>query len=168
MTNDIGGERRLLTALFDSRAEAEAAERELLSAGFEPRDIDLIPKAAGDLTQAVGEPATHDRFWHALKNLFLPEHDQSIFEEGLRRGGVLVNVVTVGSNYSIAAAILDRDGAVDIETREAQWQQDGWVREAAQDPMDSAAGTRSTSVESLEPEGTKRRFRRYLIGADEI
>jgi hypothetical protein len=118
--SDIGGERRLLAALFDTRADAEAAEWELLSVGFEPRDISLLPTVKGNSTEAGGEWATQDGFWQTLKSLLLPQHDQSTVEEALRRGEVLVSVATVGSDYSVAAAILYRDGAVEIETREAQ------------------------------------------------
>jgi hypothetical protein len=145
MGRATGYERRVLTAFFDTRAEAEAARDELLAVGFAKRDVRLVPQYAGSVIDEGARPEPKS-FWHALRDHFLPHEDRSTYAEGLRRGGVLLSVVTIGPDYSEAARILDRDGAINIALREEQWKREGWERDLfparEEDEAQSAPGTR--------------------------
>jgi hypothetical protein len=158
MARATGYERRVLTAFFDTRAEAEAARDDLLAAGFEKRDVRLVPQYEGSAIDA-GASAEPKSFWHALKDHFLPHEDRSTYAEGLRRGGVLLSVVTIGPDYSEAARILDRDGAINIALREQQWRREGWERDLftsrEEDETQSPPGTRERLGDVL-------RYRSYV------
>jgi uncharacterized protein (TIGR02271 family) len=62
-----------------------------------------------------------------LKDFFLPAEDRYAYAEGLRRGGVVVSVRSEEAIYPRVLEILDRDGAIDLEKREAAWRQEGWT-----------------------------------------
>jgi hypothetical protein len=159
MGRATGYERRVLTAFFDTRADAEAARDDLVAVGFAKHDIRLVPQYEGSVidSAAGGEPKS---FWHALKDLFLPHDDRSTYAEGLRRGGVLLSVVTIGPDYSEAARILDRDGAINIALREEQWKREGWERDLfpgrEEDEAPSSSGRRETLGDVL-------RYRSYVF-----
>jgi hypothetical protein len=151
MPSRPGYERRILTALFDTREHAEQAREDLVSAGFNRRDVRVIPDF-GRVTTA------ETSLWESLKEIFLPQEDHASYAEGLRRGGFLVTVAAIGSDANVAARILEREGAVDMRDREAQWSRDGWERGSSEPGEDgnSSLGRRETLSEAL-------RYRSYLF-----
>jgi hypothetical protein len=157
MGRATGHERRVLTAFFDTRAEAEAARDDLLAVGFEKGDVRLVPQYEGSVIDA-GASSEPKSFWHVLKDHFLPREDRSTYAEGLRRGGVLLSVVTIGPDYSEAARILDRDGAINIALREEQWKREGWERDLfpSREEDDAPPGTRERLGDAL-------RYRSYFF-----
>lgn len=62
----------------------------------------------------------------ALTESGVPEEDAQYYAEGVRRGQVLVTVHTDESWAEEARQVLDRNGAVDVENRVAEWRQRGW------------------------------------------
>ena len=116
---------RTITAFFDTKAAAQKATDDLVATGI-PREHIMIKE--GDASGAV-EPAqvTHDKgFWAELKDLFIPDEDRYGYAEGLRRGGYLLAVRVEEANYNRAIDILDQDGSIDMDQREASWRSEGW------------------------------------------
>lgn len=111
---------RSVTAFFDTRDQAEAAQRDLVAAGVAAEAVQV---AAGD---AAAAPAHSHGFWESLKDVFVPDRDRHVYAEGLRRGGIAVSVRTDAASHDRVLEILDRDGAVDMDEREAGWRDAGW------------------------------------------
>jgi uncharacterized protein (TIGR02271 family) len=123
--------RRLVTALFDSRTDAEEAISRLHAAGI-PRDgIRLTPSgqdtgtSGGTNTQSFPEASAG--LWESLRDLFLPDEDRHTYAEGLRRGGYLVSVQAGDADYERVIDILDDEGTVDIDERSSSWRSEGWT-----------------------------------------
>ena len=58
----------------------------------------------------------------ALANAGVPELDAGLYTEGVRRGGTLVTVVADGQHAAdVAADVMDRAGAYDVNERAATW-----------------------------------------------
>jgi len=87
--------------------------------------------AAGPLFSAltgVGVGAAIGGIIGGLTEAGVPEEHAGYYAEGIRRGGTLVLVQSDDdARASRAAEILEKDGAVDIEERAAQWRQQGWT-----------------------------------------
>ncbi len=114
---------RHITAFFDTRAGAEKAVNELITAGLPGARTSVT----GDQDVGTTEAATGDRsFWDSLKDLFLPDEDRYAYAEGLRRGGFLVSVYTDDSGHDRALDILSKEGSVDMDEREKEWRSQGW------------------------------------------
>ena len=112
---------RSVMAFFDTEEAAAQARRDLVAAGVPADDV----RAAGG--EAIGAESPHPHgFWESLKEFFIPEDDRHLYAEGLRRGGFAVSVDTDSAAYDSVLAILDRDGAVDMEERAAGWRDEGW------------------------------------------
>ncbi len=113
--------RHSVTAFFDDRTHADRARADLLAAGF--RDEDIVLKA---VEQTAAETVSRSHREGVLRSLidifvFMPPPDQLTYAEALQRGGVALAVRTPSEGYERAIDILDRDGAVNLDEREAAW-----------------------------------------------
>jgi uncharacterized protein (TIGR02271 family) len=154
--------RRTVTALFDDRSAAERAVENLVSQGV-PRDqIRLVPGA--ESSSAARQPDDNKGFWEALGDFFLPEEDRYTYAEGLRRGGYLVSVTVDGDMYETALDVLDDEGTIDIDERQADWRAEGWQGYQDEGRRFSGVDTRSLGgAATREDIGAGKRF-----GADAI
>ena len=114
---------RNTTAYLETRAAADAAVKDLVAAGVPREQINVAGTGGTDTSAAPNERS----FWGELKDFFLPAEDRYAYAEGLRRGGVVVSVRSEEAIYPRVLEILDRDGAIDLEKREAAWRQEGWT-----------------------------------------
>ena len=120
-TTEVRG--RTLTAFFDTRATADNAVRDLAAAGIPQEHMRLLGEGSTSSATAAGDDKG---FWESLKDIFMPDEDRHAYVEGLRRGGYLVAVRLDEANYNRVIDILDRDGAIDMDQREASWRTEGW------------------------------------------
>ena len=121
---------RTVTAFFDTRAAADKARADVITAGVPSTMVSLVE--GHDTTRTANDPARglephEEGFWGTLKTLFAPEEDKHAYAEGLSRGGFLVTVHTDDARYDRVIDILDDEGAVNMDEREAQWKSEGWT-----------------------------------------
>jgi uncharacterized protein (TIGR02271 family) len=104
--------------LFDDAAEAQNVVTDLVNSGFKREEVRSLSAATqGELGPELS-PYT---------NLGIPEPEARSYAEGVRRGGTLVSVQAADERADLAAEILERHGAVDIDRRTAEWRQGGWT-----------------------------------------
>lgn len=139
---------RTVTAFFDTQAMAQKAVDDLVAAGLSESDIRLTEGAGETVVSDEPKATEHKGFWAELKDLFLPEEDRYSYAEGLTRGGHLLSVQTTDANHDRVLDILDTDGAVDMNEREADWRAAGWTgySAGALSPEDRATGVRSAQA----------------------
>jgi uncharacterized protein (TIGR02271 family) len=103
-----------LTALYDTRADADAAaERLATEAGLARSDIAVT---------AHGEGSTEEGgFLASLKSLFVPDQDRDTYAEAVRRGGFLLTARAEQGSAERAMDILEEHGAVDLDDRQRSW-----------------------------------------------
>ena len=143
-TTDV--QSRTLTAFFDTHETAQKATDDLVAAGI-PREHIRINEGAGTTRTTEQPKTTADKgFWDELKDLFIPDEDRYGYAEGLKRGGYLLSVKVDEANYTRATDILDRDGAVDMDEREAGWRSEGWTGYQASSATGYGAATSTTTA----------------------
>jgi len=84
--------------------------------------------AAGPLVTALagaGIGAAAGGLIGALTEAGIPEEEARLYEEGVRRGGALVTVISPDDRVDLAADILNRYHPVDVNKRAAEWQSAG-------------------------------------------
>ncbi|WP_254368070.1 YsnF/AvaK domain-containing protein [Paracoccus sp. Z118] len=122
------GASRSLTAMFDTRADADRAVQRLKEAGI--ADVVLTGEENGGYSVETA-PSVTDRdrgFFESIGDFFFPDEDRYTYAEGLNRGGFLITVSNVPSAlYDRALDILDDEGAVDLDARENEWRAQGWT-----------------------------------------
>ena len=152
---------RTITAIYDSRSEAEAASEQLRSSMVVDAKIvdqSSVGGASSNNNGSLGSnPGSSERysdtgysstgsgsssqgrgFWAELKDAFVSDEDRHSYEEGIRRGAFLLTATVPEDQADRACDILDKSGSVDFESREQQWRQDGWQGYQPRSAMGSA------------------------------
>jgi uncharacterized protein (TIGR02271 family) len=115
-----------ITAMFDSRSDAEAAKARLESANVDADHVHIHDKTSSGHREQ-GYSTHEDRgVWDSIKNAFLPDEDRHTYEEGLRRGGVLLTADVDDDRVDEAVRVLEGAGSIDIDDRSSQWRSSGW------------------------------------------
>ena len=143
-----------IVGIFDDYTEAQAAVKALSGAGVKQGDIHIARnEPAGksyttyggpnskDYTSGTGIGASIENFF---SNLFGANDDPAIrresdiYAESVRRGSVAVAVNVEENMVDTAADILNRNGAVDIDRRAAQYRAAGYKNYDAKAPLYNA------------------------------
>jgi uncharacterized protein (TIGR02271 family) len=114
---------RTLTALFDTRTDAERAQQRLGQAGIAPEMIRLIDQSTSTQSRSRPEP---EGFWAKFRDFFLPNEERPIYEEGVRRGGTLLMARVEEAQSDAATAVLEECNPVDLDRRQTEWRNAGW------------------------------------------
>jgi uncharacterized protein (TIGR02271 family) len=131
---------RTITALFDTRADAEAGRQRLLDAKLHADNVRIHDKSS------IGETSysSHQEpgMWSSIKNAFLPDEDRHTYEEGVRRGGFLLTADIDEHQADEAVRALDdaNVNTVDIDERAGQWKSEGWTPPVAAVAAGTAVG----------------------------
>lgn len=110
---------RTVAALYETRAQAEEA-RAALEAAHLGQHVDIKDRS-GDSHDHPGGL----RGW--LDGLIGGHHDQHLYDEGLRRGHVLLAAKVDDLGETRAAEILDAATPVDLARAGRTWQGEGWT-----------------------------------------
>ncbi len=123
---------RTITAMFDTRADAEAAKNRLEAASLHVNHVDITDKSSAGYNDGtlVGTGTTSPEtqgFWASLKSAFSPGEDRHVYEEGIRRGGTLLTATVHDDDTDKAVDILDNANSIDIDGRANDWKASGWA-----------------------------------------
>lgn len=113
---------RTVTAFYDNFTDAETAVTHLVDAGLHLKSTDIIGP-----TQEGEQPDQHHGFWAKLADLFMPDEDRHTYYEGVRRGGYLVVADVDEDEAERAIRVLDDSNSVDLDTRQGEWEREGWT-----------------------------------------
>ena len=112
---------RTVTALYDTRAEAEAARQRLTSA-VDVERVKIIEQEADGSGSGSG----------SLSKLYMSDEDRHAYGEGLRRGGFLLCAEVDGDeNPDEIVRLLEESASVDLDRRQESWRSEGWAPYAA-------------------------------------
>ena len=106
---------RTITAMFDTRADAEAARNRLEAASLQVSHIDVTDSDSAGYNTNVGTGTTSPEspgFWSSLKSAFSPGDDRPVYEEGIRRGHALLTATVHDDDADKAVDILDNANSV--------------------------------------------------------
>ncbi|WP_298808707.1 YsnF/AvaK domain-containing protein [uncultured Sphingomonas sp.] len=120
-----------ITALFDSRSDAEAAKERLKSARVDADHVHVHDKSSAGYKE-TGYSTHEDRgFWDSIKNAFVPDEDRHTYEEGVRRGGALLTADVDDDCVDEAVRVLEEANSIDLDDRSRQWRESGWDYQGA-------------------------------------
>jgi uncharacterized protein (TIGR02271 family) len=126
---------RTVTALYDTRADAEAA-RERLSSEV---DVEGRAKIIDQSSMGGGDQRSSD--FHSVP---LSHQDRAAYGEGLRRGGfMLCAEVDEDEDADKIVSLLEQTSRVDLDQRQTSWRNEGWTGSSDQQtPSQPAVGGR--------------------------
>lgn len=116
---------RTITALFDTRADADAGGERLKQAGIDASSVSVhdqsTHKTSGDYSTRKDKG-----LWATVKGVFVPDADRHTYEEGIRRGGFLLTADVDDDDTPAAVKALEEANSIDLDERSQQWRSDGW------------------------------------------
>src|SRR5215212_542281 len=123
-----GQQTRMLTAMFDSREDANEAIERLVELGIPRANCRLVEGESSSTSSTVSAQGHREPkgFWDSLADLFMPEEDRYTYAEGRRRGGYLLSVNVTDAQYDDALDSLDDEGTINIDERADTWRKEGW------------------------------------------
>lgn len=117
---------RTVTALFDKRTDAEAAEARLKASNVDADHIRIHDQSTPGYKSTGYSTQQDPGMWASIKNAFLPDEDRHTYEEGVRRGGFLLTADVGEAHVDTAVRVLEEAETVDIDDRSQQWRSSGW------------------------------------------
>jgi hypothetical protein len=141
---------RTVTAMFDSRSEAEEARQRLTTSNIDAERVRIIDKSSSGGSSSFSQTDTMtggqegQGFWSSLKDMFLPDEDRQAYGEGINRGGFLLTAEVDEDQADEACRILEQSNSVDFDERESGWRNEGWTGFSGGAAAGGFAGTGST------------------------
>ena len=117
---------RTITAMFDKRSDAEAAEARLKAANVDADHIRIHDQSSEGYSADKNSTHTDMGMWASVKNAFLPDEDRHTYEEGVRRGGFLLTADVGEEHVDEAVRVLEEADTVDVDERSQDWRKSGW------------------------------------------
>jgi len=153
---------RTITALFDDRSDAEAAQERLKQSRVDADHIRIHDKSSEGYNETSRSTHEDRGIWASIKNAFLPDEDRHTYEEGVRRGGYLLTADVDDDAVAEAVSVLEEANTVDIDERAGSWRSSGWdyaPGEAAATAASYGAGSSTDrsfteSSDEIAPAGT--------------
>ena len=145
---------RTITALYDTKAAADAAKQRLTSMGVASGDVDIHDKGS------AGAPGEDKGFLASLKGMFGDHEDTHAYAEGVRRGHFLLTAKVDENKAPTAVQALEMSGAVDFDSSQAAWKKEGWKAPAASSGMAAARADGDTAIPIVEE--------RLVVGKREV
>jgi len=118
---------RTITAMFDSRAEAETARQRLTQSSIDADNVRIIDQSSAGSSSGSSSGSEGEGFWASIKSAFIPQEDSHAYEEGMRRGGYLVCAQIDEDRADEAIRLLEDSDSVDFDSRQEEWRNDGWA-----------------------------------------
>lgn len=117
---------RTLTAMYDTRADAEAGQKRLTDAHIDVAHVKIHDESS--VGNKTGAYSTHQNLgmWGSTKNALLPDEDRHTYEEGVRRGSFLLTADVDEHEADKAVRALEQTDGIDIDKRSGDWKAQGW------------------------------------------
>ncbi len=116
-----------VVGFMDNYQDAVDLATDLSNSGFKRENIDIVESEGRSVREESREE--EGGFLQSLRRVFGREDSEEVrgyYAEGVRRGGTVVSVLTHEEDADLAADIMSRHGAVDIEERAEEWKKSGW------------------------------------------
>lgn len=130
-----------VTAMYDSRSEAEAA-RERLSQRIDADNVKILDQIS---SMSSDDSSSGGGLWASIKSAFMPDEDGHAYEEGMRRGGYLLCAQVDDHEEDEAMRLLEETNSVDFDERQQNWRNEGWAPYSA-----SGSGMTGQSSQSFQ------------------
>ena len=151
-----------VVALYDTDAQARAAQQVLVQAGFPTSAMHVMARngaasstttadASGMGYQSTGSESESAGIWASIKSLFLPEEDRTSYRHAIDRGHAMLVVTPDHSmDRHHLLHVMESTDPLDFDAKLEEWRQSGYDSSSA---MTAATqGTTTTGMMTTAPE----------------
>lgn len=150
---------RTIVGVFDESAAANKAASELRASGIPDNHVQV--KSNGEVRAAgskAAEPSWTEKIVNFFESMFDDESDKRhahTYAEAWRRGHDLVVADIENDRVDAAVAIMNRNGAIDIERRAEQWKKTGYSGSYDRSAAPYTAEQRANELGAMKREQTE-------------
>ena len=120
----------IVVGVFDSAREVQMVHEDLVRANIAAESIETHEQETDTAREAPGAEEREPGLFGWLQSIFGDEgrDHAATYSEAVRRGGYMVSVAADDTvQAQEVAAIMEQDGAIDIDARAEQWRKEGWT-----------------------------------------
>jgi uncharacterized protein (TIGR02271 family) len=131
-----------IVALYETRAQADAAKAKLVSSGVDAGAIQVMDREADRMAGGVDYESGNQGLWGAVKSMFMPDEDAHAYNHALGAGHSMV-VVTPHATADRSQIIhaLESTNPMDFDAKLEEWRQAGYSSTPA-----ATTGTTTTAT----------------------
>jgi uncharacterized protein (TIGR02271 family) len=134
-----------IVALYETRAQADAAKAKLVSSGVDAGSIQVMDREADRMAGGVDYESGNQGLWGAVKSMFMPDEDAHAYNHALSAGHSMVVVTpNATSDRSHIIHVLEGTNPLDFDSKLEEWRQSGYNYTPSSTPT-SATATASTT-----------------------
>ena len=116
-----------IVALYETRAQADAAKAKLVAAGVDSGTVQVMDRDADRMAGGVDYEAGNQGLWGSLKSMFMPDEDAHAYSHAIGAGHSMVVVTpTAGSDRSQIIHVLEGTNPLDFDSKLEEWRQSGY------------------------------------------
>src|SRR5215210_9028572 len=145
-----------VVGLFDNRSEAQAAMQELIQQGFIRENIDISNRSTSEIGNYTSNTTADTGVGNSISNFFSSLFDDettvnNYTDAASDADAVLAIQVDSDERARVAAEILDRNGAIDVDERSAQYGQQNFAQTSGT-TQNTANAQSETTIPVIEEE----------------
>ncbi len=116
-----------IVALYNTRADADAAREKLLAAGVDSGAVQVMDKGADQMAGGVDYESGNQGLWGSIKSLFMPDEDAHAYSHAMGAGHAMVVVTpNATTNRNQIIEVLESTNPLDFDAKLEEWRQSGY------------------------------------------
>ncbi len=116
-----------IVALYETRAQADAAREKLVAAGVDGSTVQVMDKGADEMAGGVDYEAGNQGLWGSIKSLFMPDEDAHAYSHAVGAGHAMVVVTpNAKSDRNQIIQALETTDPLDFDAKLEEWRQSGY------------------------------------------
>ncbi len=135
---------KIITALYETTAEAKAVQTQLQSLGIVKDDDDasgqVMDRSSPDYRAGAYSTQEDRGIWRSQKHMsdgLLPDDDRHSYEEGVHRGHALLTVTVDDETEARVREVIELSDPIDVHAKRDEWRSQGWTEPTKSSPQGS-------------------------------
>ena len=116
-----------IVALYETDAQARAAQSKLTSAGFPAAAMQVVSRDSSNTGTTSASGAADEGLWGSIKSLFVPDEDRTTYNTAVNRGhAMLVVTPSMSMDRQRLIQTLESTDPLDFDAKLEEWRQAGY------------------------------------------
>ena len=116
-----------IVALYETDAQARAAQTKLTSAGFPAAAMQVVSRDSSNTGTTSASGAADEGLWGSIKSLFVPDEDRTTYNTAVNRGhAMLVVTPSMSMDRQRLIQTLESTDPLDFDAKLEEWRQAGY------------------------------------------
>ena len=116
-----------IVALYETRAQADAAKAKLVSSGVDAGAVQVMDREADRMAGGVDYESGNQGLWGSIKSMFAPDEDAHAYNHAINAGHSMVVVTPhATADRSQIIHVLESTNPMDFDSKLEEWRQSGY------------------------------------------